>query len=161
MINIYLLPDLHKTARNEVVKGLLTGYFYGANSQNNMNDGAFGQKLILINMRMYMRCCRNMIPFQQPPQDRPLHAADLAQSTKPVALFINKNRENPLCQRFCKNAVVLSHLLQPQGLSGAPYYTLTTSSKCSLAQLMSCSMAGMSDLPVSLNLYSTRGGTSG
>ena len=57
---------LHKTARNEVVIDLLAGYFYGVNSQNNLNDGAFGQNLILINMRMYMRCCKNMVPFQQP-----------------------------------------------------------------------------------------------
>lgn len=42
-----------------------------------------------------------------------------------------------------------------------PDYGLTTSSKCSLAQPMSGSMAGMSDLPTSVSLYSTRGGTSG
>lgn len=40
-------------------------------------------------------------------------------------------------------------------------YRLTTSSKCGLAQLRSCSRAGMSDLPISIRFYFTRGGTTG
>jgi hypothetical protein len=42
-----------------------------------------------------------------------------------------------------------------------PHQSVTTSSKCSLPQSMRAVMAGISERPVSVREYSTRGGTSG
>jgi hypothetical protein len=51
--------------------------------------------------------------------------------------------------------------LVPVGLTGYTTWLATTSSKCCFAQSMSEAIGGMSDSPVCVSEYSTRGGTTG